>query len=57
MEERQTAEIDLTVNRAYIVKDGSIHPVDDLPLGFGEQVITWQHGKPVHTKVTYSKKI
>ncbi|TSB47186.1 DUF3954 domain-containing protein [Alkalicoccobacillus porphyridii] len=51
------AKIDLSVNRAYIVVDGVIHHIDDLPRGFGEQVITWQNGKPVHTKVTYSKKI
>lgn len=51
------AEIDLMENATYIVKDGKVDLVDNLPNGFGKQIITWQNGKPTHTELSYTKKI
>jgi len=56
-QEKMTAEIDLMKNATYIVKDGKLEPVDSIPGGFGKQIISYEHGKAVHTGVSYSKKV
>ncbi|MGJ9381789.1 DUF3954 domain-containing protein [Salipaludibacillus sp. CF4.18] len=56
-QEKMTAEINLMENNTYIVKEGRIEVVDALPQGFGKQIISWQNGKPVHTDISYSKKL
>lgn len=49
--------IDLTKNAVYIVRGGKLIQIDNPPLGFGKQEISWQDGKPTHVNYTYSKKL
>ncbi|MEK3976074.1 DUF3954 domain-containing protein [Psychrobacillus sp. FSL K6-1267] len=44
-------------NGVIIVKDGKTEVLGCPPEGFGKQIITWQHGKPSHFEVQFSKKI
>lgn len=55
--DKMTAEIDLSKNATYIVKDGKLEPVDTPPNGFGRQIITWQDGKQVMFGLDYTKRI
>lgn len=41
---KRTAEIDLTSNGAFIVKNGHIVPLDNPISGYGEQVVIWLGG-------------
>lgn len=50
------AEIDLRENAVYRVIDGRLEKIDTPGVGFGEQIITWQNGKPTHYKISYTKK-
>ena len=50
------AEIDLRENAVYRVIDGRLEKVDTPGVGFGEQIITWQNGKPTHYKISYTVK-
>ena len=52
----KTAEVSLSENAVYRVKDGQIEKVDKPGNGFGKQVITWQDGKPTHYEVSYTKR-
>ncbi|MGM7682641.1 DUF3954 domain-containing protein [Cytobacillus sp. Hm23] len=53
----KTVDIDLTKDATYAVKDGEIKLVDPPKDGHGEQVITWQNGKPHVFKLSYTKRI
>ncbi|MED4453073.1 DUF3954 domain-containing protein [Metabacillus fastidiosus] len=51
-----TAEIDLTKNATYIVKDGKVELVPIPPTGYGKQTINWQAGKPCNGELSSSFK-
>ncbi|SFM35350.1 DUF3954 domain-containing protein [Salibacterium qingdaonense] len=55
-QQNMTAEIDLTENAVYKVRNGVIESVDIPGDGFGKQIITWQDGKPEGYKIEYTKK-
>ncbi|MEN1934218.1 DUF3954 domain-containing protein [Paenibacillus sp. 102] len=48
------AEIDISSNKLYVVKDGRVIAVEPPASGYGEQVAVWLNGKVdrVDTKVT-----
>lgn len=50
-------QIDLTKNAVYIVRGGKLIQIDNPPLGFGKQEISWQDGKLTHVNYNYSKKL
>lgn len=50
------AEIDLTENAIYRVKDGILEKLDTPSSGYGKQVINWQNGKPIYYEVSYTRK-
>lgn len=50
------AEINLSENAIYRVKDGILEKLDAPCSGFGKQVINWQDGKPTYYEVRYTKK-
>lgn len=41
------AEIDVSENRIYVVKDGRVVPVDPPTSGYGEQTAIWKDGKVI----------
>lgn len=52
-----SAHIDLKENATYIVSNGQLVKGEKPASGYGEQTITWQGGKPIHQKVSYTSKI
>lgn len=50
-------QIDLTKDAVYIVRGGKLIQIDNPPLGFGKQEISWQDGKPTHVDFKYSKRL
>ncbi len=50
------AQVDLTENAVFMVRDGELIKMDKPGVGFGKQVVTWQNGKPSHYEVSYTKK-
>lgn len=42
-----TAEIDLEINRIYVVKDGRVQLIEPPQGGFGEQSFVYQSGKVI----------
>lgn len=57
LERKMIAEIDLHENAVYIVAGGKLITIENPPLGYGKQEISWQNGKPTHFDIKYSKKI
>lgn len=57
MAENNSAEISLSKNAVYAVRDGKVVEVPSPPDGFGTQVINWEHGKPLKGKWESSFKI
>lgn len=52
-----TAEIDTTEDAVFVVKGGRVTRFAAPITGFGEQIITWQDGKPVRINTNISIKI
>lgn len=50
------ATVSLEENASYYVKDGKLEKVDELPKGYGQQILTWQDGKVVCEEIRYTKK-
>ena len=42
---KKTVEIDLSVNKTYVVSDGEITELPVPPSGYGRHEIQWQRGK------------
>lgn len=53
----KTAEIKLTENAVYAVRDGELFKVPTPLEGFGKQVIEWEFGKPLKGKSENTFKI
>lgn len=51
------AEIDLSKDRVFIVKNGIVKCKEAPATGFGEQVITWQDGRAVYFDEKYKEKL
>lgn len=50
-------EIDLSVNATYVVSDGKLHEVLNMPVtGYGEHVVEWLGGKLHKTVDSVTKK-
>lgn len=54
---KKVAQIDLNKNAVYAVRDGKLQKVPSPPEGFGNQIIYWEHGKPIKGKYESSFKI
>ncbi|QKS71923.1 DUF3954 domain-containing protein [Paenalkalicoccus suaedae] len=55
--EAWTAEVDLTENAVYIVKDGFIKKVNRPETGFGRHIVSWQKGKPVYAEIQVTEHL
>ncbi|CAM4012842.1 DUF3954 domain-containing protein [Bacillus manliponensis] len=51
------AEIDVTKNRIYVVKEGRVISVEPPASGFGEQVAVWINGKVDRVDTKNTEKI
>jgi len=51
------AEIDVTNNKIYVVKDGRVIAVEPPASGYGEQVAVWQNGKVDRVDTKFTEKI
>lgn len=57
MEQRNNiAQISLTENAVFMIRDGELIKIDRPGEGFGKQIVTWQNGKPTHYEVSYTVK-
>ncbi|GGE58449.1 DUF3954 domain-containing protein [Priestia taiwanensis] len=54
---KMTAEIDVSENRIFIVKDGNVEMVEQPSTGFGEHTAVWQNGKVIRIDERSSRKI
>lgn len=44
---KKVEEIDVSVNRIYVVKDGRAIPIEPPSSGYGEQTAVWKDGKVI----------
>ncbi|PEE36082.1 DUF3954 domain-containing protein [Bacillus pseudomycoides] len=51
------AEIDVTNNKIYVVKDGRVIAVEPPTSGHGEQVAVWINGKVDRVATKFTEKI
>ncbi|MFD0771634.1 DUF3954 domain-containing protein [Bacillus sp. CGMCC 1.60114] len=51
------AEIDVTKNQIYVVKDGRVISVEPPVSGYGEQVAVWINGEVDRVDAKFTKKI
>jgi hypothetical protein len=54
---KMTAEIDISENRIFIIKDGNVEMVEQPTTGFGEHTAVWQNGKVIRIDERSSRKI
>lgn len=55
--QKMKTEIDLSQNKIYVVKDGVIEHVEAPGSGFGEHLLSWQHGKVNLIKEVNTRRI
>ncbi|HEK9103620.1 TPA: DUF3954 domain-containing protein [Bacillus pseudomycoides] len=51
------AEIDISSNKLYVVKDGRVIAVEPPASGYGEQVAVWLNGKVDRVDTKFTEKI
>lgn len=54
---KKTAEIDVSEDKIYIVKNGEIEVEDPPRTGFGETLCSWQDGKVNAIKTAATRRI
>ncbi|WP_100406652.1 DUF3954 domain-containing protein [Bacillus solitudinis] len=55
--EKRTAEIDVSTNQIFVVKDGLVIAIDPPASGYGNQVAVWMGGKVDRVESTELRKL